>query len=72
MTKVEQLKARAYAIDILEENAKRQKDQIKYITDCIEESKKEGEDPSNWDLQNLEAAKKELQMIEFIIEEIAK
>ena len=54
MTKVEQLKARAYAIDILEEN------------------KKEGEEPSNWDLQNLETAKKELQMIEYIIEEIAK
>ena len=72
MTKVEQLKARAYAIDILEEKAKQEKDQIKYITDCIEESKKEGGEPSNWDLQNLEAAKKELQMIEYIIEEIAK
>lgn len=72
MTKVEQLKARAYAIDILEEKAKGKKDQIEYITDCIEESKKEGENPSNWDLESLETAKKELQMIEYIIEEIAK
>lgn len=72
MTKVEQLKARAYVIEILEEKAKQIKDQIKYTTECIEESKKEGEEPSNWDLQNLEATKKELEMIEYIIEEIAK
>lgn len=72
MTKVEQLKARTYAIDILEEKAKQEKDQIKYIADCIEEAKKEGEEPSNWDIQNLETAKKELQMIEYVIEEIAK
>lgn len=72
MTKVEQLKARAYAIDILEEKAKQLKDQIKYTADCIEEAKIEGVEPSSWDLQNLEETKRELQMVEYVIEEIAK
>lgn len=72
MTKVEQLKARAYVIDILEETAKQKKDQIKYITESIEEDEKNGVETSDWEKGEREEAKKQLQMIEYIIEEIAK
>lgn len=72
MTKVEQLKARAYAINIFEEKEKQLKDQIEYTANCIEEAKIEGVEPSIWDLENLEETKRELQMVEYVIEEIAK
>lgn len=72
MTKVEQLKARAYAINILEEKEEQLKDQIEYTANCIEEAKIEGVEPSIWDLENLEKTKRELQMVEYVIEEIAK
>lgn len=65
MTKVEQLKARAYTIVRVEEMIEAMK----------EENKKAEEDKENlmdWEVERIEDNKEKIRMMEFIIEEIAK
>lgn len=65
MTKVEQLKARAYTIIRLEE----------LIEATKEENKRMEEDKENlmeWEKERIEDNKEKIRMMEFIIEEIAK
>ena len=66
MTKVEQLKARAYVIELLEEQIE------------IHERKKENyrdqkpEDMTDWEIKELVRADDEIRKLEYIIEELAK
>ena len=65
MTKVEQLKARAYTIVRLEEIIEATKEENKRA----EENK---EDLMDWEVERIEDNKEKIRMMEFIIEEIAK
>lgn len=65
MTKVEQLKARAYVIVRLEELIEAMKEENKRA----EENK---EDLMEWEIERIEDNKEKIRMMEFIIEEIAK
>lgn len=65
MTKVEQLKARAYTIVRLEEIIEATKEENKRA----EENK---EDLMEWEIERIEDNKEKIRMMEFIIEEIAK
>lgn len=66
MTKVEQLKARAYAIDILEE-------QIKNLEDTKEYMRTENQEEMNeWQIKQLTEADDKIRWLEYIMEELAK
>lgn len=65
MTKVEQLKARAYTIERLEEIIEATREENKRM----EENK---EDQMEWEMERIEDNKEKIRMMEFIIEEIAK
>lgn len=65
MTKVEQVKARAYTIVRLEEFIEAMKEENKRA----EENK---EDLMDWEIERIEDNKEKMRMMEFIIEEIAK
>lgn len=65
MTKVEQLKARAYTIVRLEEIIEATEEENKRM----EENK---EDLMEWEMERIEDNKEKIRMMEFIIEEIAK
>lgn len=63
MTKVEQLKARAYAIELLEEQIERTKESYK---------DQKPEDMGDWEIRELLRADDEISKLEYIIEELAK
>ena len=66
MTKVEQLKARAYAIELLEE-------QIKIHEQTKENySDQKPEEMTDWEIKELVKADDEIRKLEYIIEELAK
>ena len=66
MTKVEQLKARAYVIELLEEQIER--------NEKTKESYKgqKPEDMGEWEIRELIRADDEIRKLEYIIEELAK
>lgn len=66
MTKVEQLKARAYVIELLEEQIE--------IHERTKESYKDQkpEDMGEWEIRELVRADDEIRKLEYIIEELAK
>lgn len=66
MTKVEQLKARAFVIEKLEELIE-QRDQTK---DSYRNQKPE--DMTDWEIKELTRADDEIRKLEYIIEELAK
>ena len=66
MTKVEQLKARAYAIELLEEQIERHEQTKDSFKD------KKPEDMGDWELRELIRADDEIRKLEYIIEELAK
>lgn len=66
MTKVEQLKARAYAIELIEE-------QIKNLEDTKEYMKAdEPEEMNEWQIKQLTEADNKIRWLEYIEEELAK
>ena len=65
MTKIEQLKARAYTIVRLEELIEATKEENK-------EAEENKENLMDWELERIEDNKEKIRMMEFIIEEIAK
>lgn len=66
MTKEEQLKARAYAIDLIEEHIKNLEDTKEYIkTDNLEEM-------NEWQIKQLTEADDKIRWLEYIEEELAK
>ena len=66
MTKVEQLKARAYAIDLMEEQITR----LEQTKDSYRDQKPE--DMTDWEIKELMRADDEIRKLEYIIEELAK
>ena len=66
MTKVEQLKARAYAIDLIEEQTKNLKDTKEYM------KANEPEEMSEWQIKQLTEADNKIRWLEYIEEELAK
>lgn len=66
MTKVEQLKARAYAIELLEEQIETHKQTRERYRD------QKPEDMGNWEIRELTRADDEIKKLEYIIEELAK
>ena len=66
MTKVEQLKARAYVIELLEELIE-QREQTK---DSYRDQRPE--DMTDWEIKELTRADDEIRKLEYIIEELAK
>lgn len=66
MTRVEQLKARAYVIELLEEQIERH-EQTK---DSYRDQKPE--DMTDWEIKELTRADDEIRKLEYIIEELAK
>lgn len=66
MTKVEQLKARAYVIELLEE-------QIEKLEQTKEGYKdQKPEEMEDWEIRELTRADDEIRKLEYIIEEVAK
>lgn len=66
MTKVEQLKARAYVIELLEEQIEiHEKTKENYRNQKIE-------DMTDWEIKELTRADDEIRKLEYIIEELAK
>ena len=66
MTKAEQLKARVYAIEILEQRMKENERQIEWNTPT------DGAEISEYTEREIREAKSNIEQIKFIIEEIAK
>lgn len=66
MTKVEQLKARAYAIDLMEEQIKNLEDTKEYIKTNNQEEMNE------WQIKQLTEADDKIRWLEYIEEELAK
>ena len=66
MTKVEQLKARAYAIELLEEQIERNEKTKESYKD------QKPEDMGDWEIRELIRADDEIRKLEYIIEELAK
>lgn len=66
MTKVEQLKARAYTIDLIEKQIKNLEDTKEYITANGPEKMNE------WQIKQLTEADDEIMWLEYIEEELAK
>lgn len=66
MTKVEQLKARAYAIELLEEQIERNEKTKESYKD------QKPEDMGDWEIRELIRADDEIKKLEYIIEELAK
>lgn len=66
MTKVEQLKARAYVIELLEEQIERlEKTKELYSGD-------KPEDLGEWEIRELTEGDNKIRMLEYMLEEIAK
>ena len=66
MTKVEQLKARAYVIELLEEQIERNEKTKESYKD------QKPEDMGDWEIRELIRADDEIRKLEYIIEELAK
>lgn len=66
MTKVEQLKAKAYAIELLEEQIER----LEKTKELYSEEKPE--DLGEWEIRELTQADEKIRMLEYIMEELAK
>ena len=66
MTKVEQLKARAYVIELLEEQIERHEQTKESYKDH------KPEDMGEWEIRELVRADDEIRKLEYIIEELAK
>lgn len=66
MTKVEQLKARAYAIELLELQIKNQEETKK----CYEGQKLE--EMAEWEIRALTEADDKIRKLEYVIEELAR
>lgn len=66
MTKVEQLKARAYTIDIIEEKIKNLKDTKEYMRT------ENPEEMNEWQIKQLTEADDKIKWLEYIEEELAK
>lgn len=66
MTKVEQLKAKAYAIELLEEQIESREQTKERYRD------QKPEDMGDWELRELIRADDEIRKLEYIIEELAK
>ena len=66
MTKVEQLKARAYVIELLEEQIERHEKTKESYKD------QKPEDMGDWEIRELIRADDEIRKLEYIIEELAK
>lgn len=66
MTKVEQLKAKAYAIELLEEQIERHEKTKESYKD------QKPEDMTDWEIRELVQADDEIRKLEYIIEELAK
>ena len=66
MTKVEQLKARAYVIELLEEQIERNEQTKEKYRD------QKPEDMGEWEIRELIRADDEIRKLEYIIEELAK
>ena len=66
MTKVEQLKARAYAIELLEEQIEKNEKTKESYKD------QKPEDMGDWEIRELIRADDEIRKLEYIIEELAK
>lgn len=66
MTKVEQLKARAYVIELLEEHIERNEQTKESYRD------QKPEDMGDWEIRELTKADDEIRKLEYIIEELAK
>ena len=66
MTKVEQLKAKAYAIELLEEQIERHEQTIDNYRN------QKPEDMTDWEIRELTRADDEIRKLEYIIEELAK
>ena len=67
MTKVEQLKAKMYAIEILEERLKLHEETEESIMNRNKE-----DDIMDWEVEAIEEARNRIQQLEYIIEELAK
>lgn len=67
MTKVEQLKAKMYAIEILEERLKLNEETEESIMNRNKE-----DDIMDWEVEAIEEARNRIQQLEYIIEELAK
>lgn len=66
MTKVEQLKARAYVIELLEDQIERlEKTKELYSGDKLE-------DLGEWEIRELTEGENKIRMLEYIMEELAK
>lgn len=66
MTKVEQLKARAYVIELLEEQIERlEKTKELYSGDKLENL-------GEWEIRELTEGENKIRMLEYIMEELAK
>lgn len=66
MTKVEQLKAKAYAIELLEEQINRHEETKESYKD------QKPEDMGDWEIKELISAEDKIRKLEYIIEELAK
>lgn len=66
MTKVEQLKARAYAIDLIEEHIKNLEDTKEYMRT------ENPEEMNEWQIKQLREADDKIGWLEYIEEELAK
>lgn len=66
MTKVEQLKAKAYAIELLEEQIERYEQTKESYKD------QKPEDMGEWEIRELVRADDEIRKLKYIIEELAK
>lgn len=66
MTKVEQLKARAYVIELLEDQIERHEQTKENYRD------QKPEDMEDWKIRELTRADDEIRKLEYIIEELAK
>ena len=66
MTKVEQLKAKAYAIELLEEQINRHEETKESYKD------QKPEDMGDWEIRELISAEDKIRKLEYIIEELAK
>lgn len=66
MTKVEQLKAKAYVIELLEEQIER----LEKTKESYRDQKTE--DMTDWEIKELIRADDEIRKLEYIIEELAK
>lgn len=67
MTKVEQLKARMYAIEVLEEKLKQHEETEESII-----NRNEREEIMDWEVEAITNARDRIQQLEYIIEEIAR